>query len=503
MTYGSSTPIVLPTASRLNYVFNGWYSDPIAGYLIGAATANYSPTTSITAFAHWIQGSLNGMGAATQIAQVTVHAGIDSSFTAGSNGSTVAVNYSADSLPDGTVITAYLENSTARVTPLLGMNATAILSLVVAWVAPDGTVPNTTPGKPITMSVSNASITAGSKVYGLLGNNPTLLGIATVDGVVTVEITQDPAVVVALVSPDAPTAVIAVAIDQSSATISWSEPAHNGGSAITGYTATSSGGQSCTSATTSCAISGLIAGTAYTFTVAATNAIGSSLASAPSASFTIAAPTQAPTSGGGGGEGYVAPAPVDNSAEIAAAKALVDKQAAEAAALKDAQAQAAAELQAAREKADAEAKAAVDAAAKAKADAYAKAAAEAKALADAAIAAQLAAKKITPDVTLYSIKANLSLSTFDMSYLKKYLSTLKSNATVSCVGYIYTVHVSLAKATALAKSQATAVCAIIKKARPTLKTSILLRPAKSAPLAAKGAKWVAVSYRVDGFKAKS
>ena len=439
------------------------------------------------------------------------------------------------------------------------MNATTILSLVVAWVAPDGTVPNTTPGKPITMSVSNASITAGSKVYGLLGNNPTLLGIATVDGVVTVEITQDPAVVVALVSPDAPTAVIAVAIDQSSATISWSEPAHNGGSAITGYTATSSGGQSCTSATTSCAILGLIAGIAYTFTVAATNAIGSSLASAPSASFTIAAPTQAPTSGGGGGGGYVAPAPVDNSAAIAAAKALADKQAADAtaakaaakaladkqaadataakaaqdaidaaalkaaqdkmaadakaladakaavdaAALKDAQAQAAAELQAAREKADAEAKAAVDAAAKAKADADAKAAAEAKALADAAIAAQLAAKKITPDVTLYSIKANLSLSTFDMSYLKKYLSTLKSNATVSCVGYIYTVHVSLAKATALAKSQATAVCAIIKKARPTLKTSILLRPAKSAPLAAKGAKWVAVSYRVDGFKAKS
>ena len=559
MTYGSSTPIVLPTASRLNYVFNGWYSDPIAGYLIGAATANFSPTKSITAFAHWIQGSLNGMGAATQIAQVTVHAGIDSSFTAGSNGSTVSVNYLADSLPDGTVITAYLENSTARVTPLLGMNATTILSLVVAWVAPDGTVPNTTPGKPITMSVSNASITAGSKVYGLLGNNPTLLGIATVDGVVTVEITQDPAVVVALVSPDAPTAVIAVAIDQSSATISWSEPAHNGGSAITGYTATSSGGQSCTSATTSCAILGLIAGTAYAFTVTATNAIGSSVASAPSASFTIAAPTPAPTSGGGGGGGYVAPGPVDNSAAIAAAKALADKQAADvtaakaaakaladkqaadataakaaqdaidaaalkaaqdkmaadakaladakaavdAAALKDAQAQAAAELQAAREKADAEAKAAVDAAAKAKADADAKAAAEAKALADAAIAAQLAAKKITPDVTLYSIKANLSLSTFDMSYLKKYLSTLKSNATVSCVGYIYTVHVSLAKATALAKSQATAVCAIIKKARPTLKTSILLLPAKSAPLAAKGAKWVAVSYRVDGFKAKS
>ena len=507
MTYGSSTPIALPSATRSNYVFNGWYSDPSAGYLIGAASANYSPTSSMTAFAHWIQGSLNGMGAATQIAQVTVHAGIDSSFTAGSNVSTVSVNYLADSLPDGTVITAYLENSTARVTPLLSSAANTILSLIVAWVAPDGTVPRTAAGKPISLSVANSSITAGSKVYGLLGNSPTLLGIATVDGIVTVDINEDPAVVVAIVVPDAPTAVTAVAIDQSSATISWTEPAHNGGSQITGYSATSSGGQGCTSATTSCVISGLTAGTAYTFTVTATNAIGTSVASAQTASFIIAAPTPP------------APTPPDNSAAIAAAKekeaariaaeeksiaeakALAEaKAASDAAALLAAQAQAAAELQAARDKAEADAQAASDAAAKAQADADAKVAAEAKAIADAAIAEQLAAKRITPDVTLYSIKANLTLSTFDMSYLKKYLSTLKSNASIICIGYTYTQSASLAKATVLAKKQASAVCAIIKKVRPSLNTSILIRPAVSAPPAAEGAKWVAVSYRVDGYQ---
>ena len=521
MTYGSSTPIVLPTASRSNYVFNGWYSDSNAGYFIGSDGANYSPTSSITAYAHWIQGSLSGMGAATQIAQVTVHAGIDSSFTAGSNGSTVSVNYLADSLPDGTVITAYLENSTARVTPLLGTSANTILSLIVAWVAPDGTVPRTATGKPISMSVANSSITAGSKVYGLLGNNPNLLGIATVDGIVTVQINEDPVVVVAIVAPDAPNSVSAIALDQSSATVSWSEPAHNGGSAITGYTATSSGGQSCSSLTTSCLISGLTTGTSYTFTVKATNAIGTSVASAPSASFTIAAliPSVPAPSAPTPPAPSANTTPTDTAALIAAqaakdkaavdaaallaAQAAKDKAAADAAALLAAQAQAAAELQAARDKAEADAKAASDSAAKAEAEADANAAAEAKALADAAIAAQLASAKITPDVTLYSVTPKLTLSKFDLSYLKKYLSTLKSTATVTCVGYIYTVHVSLAKATALAKSQASAVCMIIKRARPTLKTSIVLRPAKSAPLAAKGAKWVAVSYRVDGYRAKS
>jgi hypothetical protein len=94
------------------------------------------------------------------------------------------------------------------------------------------------------------------------------------------------------------------------------------------------------------------------------------------------------------------------------------------------------------------------------------------------------------------------LSTYDLAYLKKYLSTLKKTATVTCIGYTYTQKTSLAKATVLAKQQANAVCSIVKKTRPTLKTSILIRPAKSAPKAAAGAKWVAISYRVDGFQPK-
>lgn len=65
-----------------------------------------------------------------------------------------------------------------------------------------------------------------------------------------------------------------------------------GGSAITGYTATSSpGGFTGTGASSPITVSGLTAGTAYTFTVTATNANGTSTASAASNSVTPATPT--------------------------------------------------------------------------------------------------------------------------------------------------------------------------------------------------------------------
>jgi hypothetical protein len=90
------------------------------------------------------------------------------------------------------------------------------------------------------------------------------------------------------------------------------------------------------------------------------------------------------------------------------------------------------------------------------------------------------------------------LSAYDSAYLKRYVSTLKASTTVTCTGYIYPSTTTKAKAKALAVSQATALCKTIKSYKPSLKTAIVTFDSKLAPSAAKGSKWVGVSYRVDG-----
>jgi hypothetical protein len=87
--------------------------------------------------------------------------------------------------------------------------------------------------------------------------------------------------------PGAPTAVSAAGWD-TSALVSWSPPTSDGNATITTYTATSTlDGKTCTSpGGLSCYVGGLTNGQAYTFTVTATNNVGTGPPSAASASAT-------------------------------------------------------------------------------------------------------------------------------------------------------------------------------------------------------------------------
>jgi hypothetical protein len=84
--------------------------------------------------------------------------------------------------------------------------------------------------------------------------------------------------------PSAPRNVTLVRASRTEVDVTWEAPESDGGSAVTGYTATAAvtGGTTVTCATTAltCRLSSLTTGTTYSITVAATNALGSGASSA-------------------------------------------------------------------------------------------------------------------------------------------------------------------------------------------------------------------------------
>ena len=151
---------------------------------------------------------------------------------------------------------------------------------------------------PCTCSNLNSGGGGGSINNGTSQSNTT--GIGTVMGSVTITSLTS--------QPDPPTAAFATA-GFASAVVTFSPPANNGGATITSYTVTSSpGGFTASGAGSPLTVTGLTNGTTYTFTVTATNSVGTSSASAasnPVTPFTTPGAPRSVTAVPGNGEATV------------------------------------------------------------------------------------------------------------------------------------------------------------------------------------------------------
>jgi hypothetical protein len=187
-------------------------------------------------------------------------------------------------------------------------NATATLN----WFAPAFNGGSTITGYTITASPYITPVTTSSTTATITqllnGTTYTFSIIATnARGNSTALSTE---VVLAAQAPLRPTGVSAtVTAAAGQANVSWTAPSHNGGSAITSYTITSSSDSnnpsgisvvvsdlSGSDVVTSGTVTGLINGTSYTFTVSATNAVGTGSASTASAAVIPYTVPDAPTS---------------------------------------------------------------------------------------------------------------------------------------------------------------------------------------------------------------
>ena len=167
--------------------------------------------------------------------------------------------------------------------PLIGSATAGNGSATVSFTGPAGNgsaivsyVVTSNPGN-LTASGTASPIT----IYGLTNGVSYSFTITAINGVGTGAASAASNLVTPLGVPGAPVIGSAMA-GNGSATVSFTAPANNGGSIITGYMVDCGGGHTATGLSSPITVSGLTNGTAYSCTVTATNGMGTGAASAAS-----------------------------------------------------------------------------------------------------------------------------------------------------------------------------------------------------------------------------
>ena len=275
-------------------------SVPSGDQLAFTATATYDDldTADVTLVVSWTSGS---PAVATIGASGVIHGAM-------TGGTTITATLGSVSASTNITVTPVLPGA-----PLSPEAVGEDAQVSVSWEPPtsDGGVAIT--GYVVTSSPdSKTCSTTGAllcSVTGLANGTPYTFTVVATNGVGSGPASSPSVPVSPLAAPSAPTAVSATPSD-SSALVSWEPPTSDGGVAITGYVVTSSPDSKTCSTTGAllCSVTGLANGTPYTFTVVATNGVGSGPASSPSVPVSPLAAPSAPTA--------VSATPSDSSALV-------------------------------------------------------------------------------------------------------------------------------------------------------------------------------------------
>ena len=236
----------------------------------GATCTAIAPATTCDVSANLVAGSNY-----TFKATATNAIGTSSASSASTS---IAIN-AAPSVPIN--VTAVASNASATISwdPPININGSAVTGYTVTAY----TAENNSAG-----TCSTSAPTETCAISGLTNGLPYTFKVTATNGIGTSASSVASSAVTPSTIPNAPTSVIASMGDER-ASVSFTAPANNGGSALLSYTVTSSPGDfTCTvnAPSTSCNVTGLTNGTSYTFTVKARNINGESLASTASAAGT-------------------------------------------------------------------------------------------------------------------------------------------------------------------------------------------------------------------------